>query len=116
MHLRWARALLPSGMPDELFQRIQHLLGQIEAHETRWGQLEVHPAYRGWVRQQPGLHRSVLRARQVFERFRQAVEQNDPRLPHLLDDLEESVHYLSRDMGRLCSALGLAAPAVRLLN
>lgn len=103
-------------MSVELRQHVQHLLQQIENHETRWSRVETHPAYRRFARQQPVLRQSILRVRRVFDRFRQAVEQDDPRIPHLLDDLEESVHYLARDMDRLYRALGLAASTVRVLN
>lgn len=103
-------------MSKELEERLQHLLTQIENHETRWARVEAHPAYGRFARQQPALRQSIVRAHKMFAEFRKAVEADHPKLPEYLDALEESVHYLSRDMDGLYRALGLAAPTVRVLN
>lgn len=103
-------------MSEELRARLQHLLHQIENHETRWERAEAHPAYGRFVRQNPALRQSIVRAHKVFAQFRKAVETDHPKLSEYLDELEESVHYLFRDMDRLYRALGLAVPTVRVLN
>lgn len=99
-----------------LEERIQHLLKQIEKQERRWEQVSAHPSYAKFAAREPVLRQSIRRIRHICARFRQAVAQNDPQIPQYLDQLEESMFYLSRDMDRLSAALGFATPPARVLH
>lgn len=99
-----------------LEDRIQHLIRQIEQQERCWDQVSAHPSYAQFAAREPVLRQSIARIRHICACFRQAVAHNDPRIPHYLDQLEESMFYLAREMDQLYAALGFATPPARVLH